>query len=88
MLGPDSWNNGEEQSNSGDANDRKKKRRSRWNTDEDKIIIPGMPTVIPANLSESQQRQYVGMLSCSQIVLHFLIHFSNSFSCLIYFNFI
>ncbi|XP_059147473.1 splicing factor 1-like [Physella acuta] len=65
--GPDAWNSGEEQSNSGDASDRKKKRRSRWNTDEDKIIIPGMPTVIPANLSELQQRQYVVHLQIEEI---------------------
>ncbi|KAK7003113.1 splicing factor 1 [Biomphalaria glabrata] len=67
---PENWNSGEELSNSGDgfgSSDRKKKRRSRWNTDEDKIVIPGMPTVIPANLSESQQRQYVVHLQIEEI---------------------
>ena len=62
VAGIESWNNGNDSGNSGDfGRDRKKKRRSRWNTDSDeKTVIPGMPTVIPANLSESQQRQYVG----------------------------
>ncbi|CAL1541757.1 unnamed protein product [Lymnaea stagnalis] len=68
--GPDGWNSGEEQSNSGDGlslSDRKKKRRSRWNTEEEKIVIPGMPTVIPSNLSELQQRQYVVHLQIEEI---------------------
>lgn len=62
---PDSWNSGEDQSNSGDGfPDSKRKRRSRWSTNpEDKTVIPGMPTVIPSNLTESQQRQYVGRFS-------------------------
>ncbi|KAH9499596.1 Splicing factor 1 [Bulinus truncatus] len=67
---PDAWNSGEECSNSGDGFgnlDRKKKRRSRWNTDDDKIVIPGMPTVLPANLSETQQRQYVVHLQIEEI---------------------
>ncbi|CAG5131364.1 unnamed protein product, partial [Candidula unifasciata] len=59
--GPEGWNSGEDHSNSGDAfPENKRKRRSRWSTNpEDKIVIPGMPTVIPSNLTESQQRQYV-----------------------------
>ena len=48
------------------ASERKRKRKSRWNTDnDDKTVIPGMPTVIPPNLTESQQRQYVGRFFCS-----------------------
>lgn len=45
----------------GDASDRKKKRKSRWATeqDTDKTIIPGMPTVIPTGLSNDQERQYL-----------------------------
>lgn len=41
--------------------DRKKKRKSRWATDDtvDKTIIPGMPTVLPSNLSKEQERQYI-----------------------------
>ena len=41
--------------------ERRKKRRSRWATDEtvDKTIIPGMPTVLPSNLNKEQERQYI-----------------------------
>lgn len=56
------WNSN---SNSGDesyGSDKKKKRRSRWNTDnEEKTIIPGMPPVIPPNLSKEQEKQYISM---------------------------
>ena len=39
---------------------RKKKKRSRWATsEEEKIVIPGMPTVIPANMSKEQEEQYL-----------------------------
>ncbi|BFZ03766.1 hypothetical protein BsWGS_06805 [Bradybaena similaris] len=66
---PDSWNSGEDQNNSGDGfPDSKRKRRSRWSTNpEDKTVIPGMPTVIPSNLTESQQRQYVVHLQIEEI---------------------
>ncbi|XP_005102932.1 splicing factor 1 isoform X2 [Aplysia californica] len=69
MDGVEAWNNGDEQSNSGDGmSARKKKRKSRWNTDNDeKTVIPGMPTVIPSNLTESQQRQYVVHLQIEEI---------------------
>lgn len=41
--------------------DRKRKRKSRWAQEEvvDKTIIPGMPTVLPCNLSKEQERQYI-----------------------------
>ena len=41
--------------------DRRKRKKSRWATDEtvDKTIIPGMPTVLPGNLSKEQERQYI-----------------------------
>ncbi|CAG5122715.1 unnamed protein product, partial [Candidula unifasciata] len=66
---PDGWNSGEDMSNSGDGmSETKKKRRSRWNTDnDDKIVIPGMPTVLPPNLTESQQRLYVLQLQIEEI---------------------
>ncbi|BFZ18030.1 hypothetical protein BsWGS_21069 [Bradybaena similaris] len=66
---PDGWNSGEDLSNSGDGlSEPKKKRRSRWNTDnDDKIVIPGMPTVLPPNLTESQQRLYVLQLQIEEI---------------------
>ena len=40
---------------------RRKKKRSRWNTSQDdKTVIPGMPTTIPPNLSKEQEQQYIG----------------------------
>ncbi|KAK3608218.1 hypothetical protein CHS0354_039237 [Potamilus streckersoni] len=49
--------------------DRRKKRKSRWgNTDQlDKTIIPGMPTVLPANLNKEQERQYLLHLQIEEI---------------------
>jgi len=66
----DSWNTGVGQLDEDSAaeRERKRKRRSRWNTDnDDKTVIPGMPTVIPSNLTESQQRQYVVHLQIEEI---------------------
>ena len=40
--------------------ERKKKRRSRWGTEEKKTFIPGMPTTMPPNLSPEQQQAYIG----------------------------
>ena len=37
----------------------KKKRRSRWGNEETRTSIPGLPTVIPPNMSEGQQRLYL-----------------------------
>ena len=40
---------------------RAKKRRSRWGGDEkEKTFIPGMPTVLPTNLSKQQEEAYLG----------------------------
>ena len=55
----------EQNSNDSDSNstsgDRRKKRRSRWGGDEkEKTFIPGMPTVLPANLTKEQQEAYLG----------------------------
>ena len=43
------------------ATDKKKKKKSRWNTEvDDKTMIPGMPTVLPCNLDANQEKQYIG----------------------------
>ena len=36
-----------------------KKKRSRWGAEEDKTIIPGVPAVLPSNMSENQQTIYL-----------------------------
>ena len=57
------WGNGVPgMGGSGDGQpERKRKRKSRWAQEEavDKTIIPGMPTVLPGNLSKEQERQYI-----------------------------
>ncbi|XP_065897643.1 splicing factor 1-like isoform X2 [Dysidea avara] len=37
----------------------KKRRKSRWGTEETKTIIPGLPTVLPSNLTGEHQRMYL-----------------------------
>ena len=59
------WKRGNDDSNDSDSNpaasERKKKRRSRWGGDEkEKTFIPGMPTVLPANLTKDQEEAYLG----------------------------
>ncbi|XP_071106689.1 splicing factor 1-like isoform X1 [Haliotis cracherodii] len=59
---PNMGNNGSK------AEDRKKKRRSRWNTEfDDKTVIPGMPTYIPPDLTAEQERQYLVHLQIEEI---------------------
>ena len=42
------------------GSERKKKRKSRWGTEEKRTFIPGMPTNMPPNLSPDQQKAYIG----------------------------
>ena len=43
-----------------EASERKRKRKSRWGTEDKKTFIPGMPTTMPPNLSPEQQQAYIG----------------------------
>lgn len=46
------------------AQERAKRRRSRWGGEEkEKMFIPGMPTVLPANLTKEQEQAYLGVYS-------------------------
>lgn len=47
--------------------ERKKKRKSRWGTEEKKTFIPGMPTTMPPNLSPEQQQAYIAQLKIEEI---------------------
>ncbi len=39
---------------------RKKKRASRWaGTESDKAVIPGIPTIMPANMTSEQEKAYL-----------------------------
>ena len=44
-----------------DGAERKRKRKSRWGTESlsERMFIPGMPTVLPANLSKEQEEAYI-----------------------------
>ncbi|XP_070185491.1 splicing factor 1-like isoform X2 [Littorina saxatilis] len=68
---PSGFDMGEWGGNGDDSNDgtgRKKKKRSRWNTEiDDKTVIPGMPTTIPPNLSKEQEKQYIVHLQIEEI---------------------
>ena len=37
----------------------KKRRKSRWASDDVKTQLPGLPTVLPANMTEDQQKLYL-----------------------------
>ena len=60
---------------------RKKKKRSRWGAvEEDKIFIPGMPTILPSNLDKSQEEQYLRKLKR----IHYVFRFSSSIKWFMY----
>lgn len=43
------------------AGERRRKKKSRWaGGDHDKTFIPGMPTVLPATMTQDQQEAYLG----------------------------
>jgi len=45
----------------GPVAERKRKRRSRWmGSENEKAVIPGMPTILPSDLNESQREAYIG----------------------------
>lgn len=41
------------------STEKKKKKRSRWGKEDKKMVIPGMPTILPPNLNPDQQKAYV-----------------------------
>ena len=42
--------------------ERKRKRKSRWGgNEESKVFIPGMPTILPSNLTKEQEQIYLCM---------------------------
>lgn len=47
----------------GGAEPPKKKRKSRWGTEQVKAVIPGVPTALPANMKEDEQKLYISKLS-------------------------
>lgn len=56
--------------------ERKRRRKSRWGAEEtDKTFIPGMPTVLPTNLSKEQEEAYV-----CEYILHYYCKLISLFS--------
>uniref|UniRef100_A0A1Y1N0R8 Splicing factor 1 helix-hairpin domain-containing protein n=1 Tax=Photinus pyralis TaxID=7054 RepID=A0A1Y1N0R8_PHOPY len=48
--------------------ERRRKRRSRWAGGEhEKIFIPGMPTILPCNLSKEQEEAYLLQLQIEEV---------------------
>ena len=37
----------------------RKKRKSRWGEEEVKTVLPGLPTILPANMKEDEQKLYL-----------------------------
>lgn len=62
-------------SRSDDA-ERRRKKKSRWaGGDHDKTFIPGMPTILPAGMTQDQQEAYLGEFSASFLQMPFLFSF-------------
>ncbi|KAJ8405420.1 hypothetical protein AAFF_G00318930 [Aldrovandia affinis] len=57
------------QSGGGDFDQKKPRKRSRWSseTPDQKIVIPGMPTVIPPGLTQDQERAYIVQLQIEDL---------------------
>lgn len=55
-----------------EGSERKKKRKSRWGTEDKRTFIPGMPTTMPPNLSPEQQQAYIGKCSIKPLKINFL----------------
>ncbi|KAG7465234.1 hypothetical protein MATL_G00174130 [Megalops atlanticus] len=57
------------QSGGGDFGHKKARKRSRWSseTPDQKIVIPGMPTVIPPGLTRDQEKAYIVQLQIEDL---------------------
>lgn len=63
-----------------DANDRKRKKKSRWGgSDLEKTFIPGMPTVLPHNLTKEQEEAYIRKLIIS--FHRWIIYYNKNVKC-------
>ncbi|KAI1291774.1 Splicing factor 1 [Halotydeus destructor] len=55
--------------NSADAKEeRRRKRKSRWgDSEKDRVIIPGLPTMLPPNLTQEQEKIYLLQLQIEEV---------------------
>ncbi|ODN02445.1 Splicing factor 1 [Orchesella cincta] len=64
----DSNSNSQEASEGDSREKRRKKRRSRWmGTENEKAVIPGMPTILPADLTPDQTEAYIAQLQIEEL---------------------
>lgn len=42
-----------------DGDEPRKKRKSRWAAEDEKVTIPGMPTALPTNMSAEQEEMFL-----------------------------
>lgn len=72
--GPSSLNGDDSNDGSGE---RKRKRKSRWGTEDptEKTFIPGLPTMLPPNLTKEQEEAYLRKFQFFISDLTFLSHF-------------
>ncbi|XP_065581777.1 splicing factor 1-like [Artemia franciscana] len=50
-----------------EINDKKKKRKSRFGDETEKAFIPGMPTMLPSNLTKDQEEAYLAQLQIEEL---------------------
>jgi len=52
---------GDNDNNDDGGSARKRKKRSRWGNEDpgERLFIPGMPTILPSNLSKEQEEAYL-----------------------------
>jgi hypothetical protein len=41
------------------AEETKRRRKSRWAAEEEKVVIPGMPTALPSNMTSDQLEMFL-----------------------------
>lgn len=47
---------------------RARKRKSRWGAEEtERVFIPGMPTIIPSNLTKEQEQHYLLQIQIEEL---------------------
>ncbi|CAB4043824.1 splicing factor 1-like, partial [Paramuricea clavata] len=49
------------------SSEKRKRKRSRWQSEEKKMIIPGMPMCLPTGMSEEQRTTYITHLRIEEI---------------------
>ena len=56
------------------AQERRKKRKSRWGDEDDKVELPGIVTTLPSSMTKEQQECYMSMF-CRDFFCHCLLSY-------------